>query len=147
MGTTDTDGEVLVPDLASYQDNRLSIADGDIPIDYTPERIRLSVMPRFRSGVLADFGATRFQAFIGVTGFDVDGTIVPADLAFLTYETDGESVETVVGRGGEFYLENISPGTHPARLHNDELDCPFELFIPQSDEVLVDLGEVYCEMD
>ena len=35
MGSTDGSGKILVPSLGAFRANRISIADGDVPIDRT----------------------------------------------------------------------------------------------------------------
>ncbi len=47
---------------------------------------------------------------------------------------------------GGFELEGLPPGMHPARILSDKGMCSFELQIPQSDELIVDLGEITCEL-
>ena len=59
---------------------------------------------------------------------------------------DDQVIEAVIGKEGEFYLENLPSGRFPARLFLKEKECKFELTIPKSDEMLVEMGEVTCEM-
>ena len=49
------------------------------------------------------------------------------------------------GKRGEFYLENVSPGSHEARIERDGNPCTFRMTIPESDEMIIDIGEVFCE--
>ena len=57
VGRTDANGMALVPDLRAYELNRLTLAVEDIPIESELPKLTLDLVPRGRSGVLADFGA------------------------------------------------------------------------------------------
>ncbi len=116
-----------------------------MPIDFQLSDTVKDPVPPFRGGILVEFRAERLQAYIGRISYRVEGETVPADLSNLNVRVGDETLELAVGRGGEFYLENVPAGTYPARLFNDKLDCRFELTIPESEETLIDLGEVYCE--
>ncbi len=58
VGRTDQNGNALVPDLRAYEINRLSLAVEDIPIESDLSRMTLDLVPRGRSGLFADFGAS-----------------------------------------------------------------------------------------
>ena len=51
-----------------------------------------------------------------------------------------------MGKGGEFYLENIPPGKWPARLYLKDKHCAFKMYFPERDEIYVDMGEIACEI-
>lgn len=50
-------------------------------------------------------------------------------------------------KGGEFYLENIPPGVHKAVIRKDDLECSFDMEVPQSRDPVAGLGTVVCEMN
>ncbi len=56
----------------------------------------------------------------------------------------GVVVTSVTGTGGEFYLEDISTGTYTARVYTQEQEAAFSLVISESQDVVVDLGEIDC---
>ena len=49
------------------------------------------------------------------------------------------------GKGGEFYLENAPPGRYRGTVGVPGRPCAFELTIPRSDEMLIELGGISCE--
>ena len=53
-------------------------------------------------------------------------------------------MEGLVGTEGEFYLENIPSGKHMAELVYKGNKCEFNMIIPESEEMLIDLGEISC---
>jgi hypothetical protein len=48
-------------------------------------------------------------------------------------------------RGGDFYAENAAPGRYSAELHVEDKTCRLELTVPDSHEIVTDLGELFCE--
>jgi outer membrane usher protein FimD/PapC len=56
------------------------------------------------------------------------------------------TIEGLVGRGGEFYIENVPAGSYPAKITYEGEECVFDITIPETTEMWVDLGEVLCEM-
>lgn len=57
VGSTDKNGQALVPDLRAYEINHLGLAVEDIPIESDVPKLTLDLVPRGRSGLFADFGA------------------------------------------------------------------------------------------
>ncbi len=144
MGAT-RDGKLLVPGLVSYARNTLSLEASRIPLDYQIESTRLSLSPAYRSGGVAEFRLKRLQSFVGYAYF-LGEQRRPAEYAALVLEGGGEVVETVVGRRGEFYLEDLTPGAYQATLQYKGRHCRFDLTVPAPDAVLVSLGEVGCAL-
>ena len=71
------------------------------------------VSPPYRGGSVVRFGVTRIQAFEGRIFLVVRGERKPAESAELEVKVDGEIKESVIGKRGEFYLENLKPGKFP----------------------------------
>ena len=147
VGRTNSKGEVLVPDVISYYDNKFSIAENDIPVNYKIAELEKSLGTRFKSGAIVKFDIMKLQGFVGYLSFMEKGKKIPAEYAGLEIKVGDRMVETVVGKEGEVYLENISPGKFPARLYLGDKECNFDIVIPESDEAMVYMGEVVCEID
>jgi len=145
IGKTDSSGELFVPNLGSYIDNQISINDNDIPIEYAISEKEKYVSPPLRSGSLIKFEVTRIQAFGGMLKIRVDGETKPVEYYEITLHGDGKPLVFPTGKGGEFYLENLKPGTYPATFGYAGKICAFDLAIPESKEMIVELGEVVCE--
>lgn len=146
-GATDGAGELLVAGLASYSVNSVGIEVADLPLRYrlagAPSQ---ALVPAFRSGALVEIPAQVFQAVTG-RAFLVRGA--ERTLAeYAAVEVDGPDgpVRSVVGRRGEFYLENVPAGPRRFRFELRADACETTVEIPASEEMFVDLGEVTCEI-
>ena len=148
IGRTDSTGRVFVPNLASYAANRVAIDDRDIPIDYMIANKELDISPPLRSGSMIRFDVMRIQATTGRLAVRIAGQAQVAEYIDLFVMVDGKEIVTPTGRGGEFYVENLKPGRYAARFSLGERRCAFELTVPPSQEMLVDLGELnVCQFD
>lgn len=168
IGRTDSSGKVLVPTLASYYDNLVTINDRDIPIDYhVPDALRY-ISPPLRSGSCIVFDATRIKAIVGTIGVKEDGAFKPLEFHDVTMRVGDREAVFQTGKGGEFYLENVMPGDEPdhkgcAHLREEPMDVIkpgryeasfdymgrahyVEMVIPHSGGMMVDVGKVECEV-
>lgn len=146
MGRTNDRGEMIIPNLQSYLDNKVSIEPRDIPIDYSITETSKFVSPPFRSGSVVEFDVERTQGFVGRLYFTKEGAKTPVEYAALKVSAKGRTLEGLVGRGGEFYIENIPPGSHRAWAEFGPYECGFDIIIPESEELMVDLGETECRI-
>ncbi len=148
IGRTDAAGRVFLPNLGSYVANRVAIDDRDIPIDYVIADKELNLSPPLRSGSVIRFDVMRIQAITGRLAVRIAGQAQAVEYIDLFVMIDGKETVTPTGRGGEFYIENLKPGRHAARFTLGERRCAFELTVPPSQEMLIDLGEQHvCQFD
>lgn len=148
IGRTDATGKMFLPNLGSYVANRVAIDDRDIPIDYVFANKELNISPALRSGSVIRFDVLRIQAITGRIAVRIAGQAQPAEYVNLLVMADGKEVASPTGRGGEFYLENLKPGRHAARFIFGARRCAFELAVPASPDMLIDLGELNaCQFD
>ena len=141
---TDAQGLAVLPNLSAYYENNVSIAASALPMDYAlPAEIK-KVSPAPRSGAFVDFGVTKTQAFTGKLISRLGAVAKPVEVAEMDVSIDGKSQKLIAGRGGEFYVENLKPGTYKGSVSVGAERCVFELNIPKSDETFVDLGLVEC---
>jgi outer membrane usher protein len=138
-------GTALVPDLLSYVDNRITIDPTDLPLGYDlVSDIHTITVPYRGTGEVA-FAATRTQAVVGRVMVREGRAKVPAELTWMTVKDGATTLRLPVGRGGEFYLENPAPGDHAAEVTWKDRECAFTIDVPESSDVMVDVGEVVCE--
>jgi hypothetical protein len=64
----------------------------------------------------------------------------------LTVQVGERESASPLGNGGEFYLENVPAGRHPAKVEYGGGVCRFVLVVPPSAESFLDLGAVVCEV-
>ncbi len=62
----------------------------------------------------------------------------------LTLTAAGKSYESPLGRGGEFYFENLSSGTYEAAVEYRDGACHFRIDIPAGSDSVVKLGQRTC---
>jgi len=145
IGRTGNSGKVLIPNLGSYYENQISINDKDIPMEYTLSEVMKYVSPPFRSGSYIEFGATKVQGFTGTLKVKVSQEIRPLEYLEFKLMVEGKELLSPTGKGGEIYLENIKPGKYQGELRYLDKNYSFDIIIPKSDEIIVDLGEIICE--
>lgn len=139
---TNSHGIAVVPSLSSYGDNVLSI--GSLPLEYAISGKKRNVWPALRSGAFIDFGVTKTQAFTGKLMMRAEGAPKPIEFQEIDITIEGRAQKLATGRRGEFYVENLKPGIYPAVVSTGAERCAFDLNIPKSDEIFVDLGEFIC---
>ena len=145
IGRTDSSGKVFVPNLNSYYDNQISISDRDIPIDYAISEVLKYVSPPLRSGSYIEFSAARFQAITGKISIEVDREAKPVEFYEVKMMVADQEITFPTGKEGEFYLENIKPGSYRTSFIYMEKSCFFDIIIPESIEMIIDLGDLTCE--
>jgi outer membrane usher protein len=142
IGTTDARGRVLLPNVAAYSANYASVAQADLPIEYTIDQISRTFSPSMRSGVVVPFHVDRLRSFTGRFVSRVTGNIRPLEYHQIVLPMEGRTIEIPTARNGDFYAENLPVGRHRARVEIDGLPCIFTLEIPASDSSFVSLGDV-----
>ncbi|MDH5633299.1 MAG: fimbria/pilus outer membrane usher protein [Gammaproteobacteria bacterium] len=145
VAVTNRDGEAIVPGLISYYHNEISINDRDIPVNYSIKNLKQHVFVPYRGGGIAPFFINRIQGFTGHAYVLSGASRTPAEYWGLELSLHQSVIRTILGKGGEFYMENLAPGTYKARLYSKNRECRFSLAIPESEEMMVYLDEVYCE--
>jgi outer membrane usher protein len=145
IGRTNDRGELLIPNLLSYYGNRLSIEDRDIPLEFEVRDVEETIAPPYRGGAIVEFPVERIQTVTGTFVIRTATASVVPQFGQLTVTTAaGVTHESPIGRGGEFYLENIASGPHGALIEYADGQCRLELQIPGTDEAVVKLGLVIC---
>lgn len=145
IGRTDASGRIFVPNLGSYYDNQVSIADKDIPIDYSIKEVIRYISPPLRSGSIIDFDVTKLQAITGMLKKKTDKGVLPVEFREVSMMVNGREMTFPTGKDGEFYFENVKPGTYRASFDVEEKKCLFDIIIPEADEMIIDLGGLTCE--
>jgi outer membrane usher protein len=146
VGKTDSNGDLLIPNLTSYYGNRVEIDDQDVPLDYSIASTELIVAPAYRSGAVVDFPVRRIQAYLGTLVVESEaGFVVPA-YGDLTVTSGGKAFTSPIGEHGEFYLEGLPAGTYPAKVVYREGECAFEFMAaPSPTERFTKMGEISCK--
>lgn len=119
VAKTGESGRVLIPDLRSYEANRVSIDPTDVPADAEVPATETIVRPQDRSAVVVTFPIRRSHAALVVL-------VTPAGqaLALGSKVIVQESNETgVVGHDGETFLRNLAEHNRLAVTEPDGTLC------------------------
>ena len=146
IGKTNARGKLFVPTLTPYFDNDVSIDPETVPIEYAIPATVKKISPSLRSGAVINFGVTKIQAFTGKLEMQQAGNTKPVEFQEFSITVKGKRLTLLTGRGGEFYSENLLPGTYSTTVLADGKPCDFDLVIPQSDETFVELGKLVCRL-
>jgi outer membrane usher protein len=103
VGTTGSDGELLVTGLRSYGDNKIAIDGSSLPVNASIQRTKANASPSNRGGTLVDFGVDVSAKSVIVHFVDRQGKDIPPG-------TEGtvDTTHFVVGYGGEAYLTSLA---------------------------------------
>ena len=110
MGRTDGRGKLFLPSLGSYYENQISIADKDVPIEYSLREVLKVVSPPLRSGSRIPFEVKRFQAVTGTLGWRRDGEWKPAEYVEVRLPAEGKEIAFPTGKGGSSMWRISAPG-------------------------------------
>ena len=145
MGKTDREGKLLVPDLLPNFGNAIRIDDANVPINTSIQNVQQLVAPAAQAGALVTFAAEQLHALDGVILINLAGKSIVPEYGDLTLAGgDGFSAESVLGKNGEFYLENVPAGKYRAHVVFRQGTCEFDFVAPATDAVLVKLGTLGC---
>ncbi|WP_082380513.1 MULTISPECIES: fimbria/pilus outer membrane usher protein [Achromobacter] len=121
LGRTNSAGHLLVPDLNSYQVNRLSIDPDELPVDMKLETTKAVAVPQSGSGVLVKFELQRYAA-ASVILRRPDGAAVPVGAQVAHIESGKQSV---VGYDGIAFVEDLQAENH-LRVKGGGVSCVVE---------------------
>lgn len=175
LGTTDASGTMVVPTLASYGQNQITVDTRNIPLDYSISGVNQQISPPIWSGSCVSFDALRVRALIGTLYLRKAGKKMPLEFVDIMMKVNEREVTFPTGKGGEFYMENtlpevpgsigvdkqscraiaerrksgenvIMPGSYQARVEYEGAVCEFSIAFPETEEAITDVGEVVCTL-
>jgi len=141
VGVTGRNGKLLVPGLAAYQKNRLSIDPLKLPLDRVVDDTTAVVSPARGSGVVVTFGERVSGGTALVSFRDSKGAYLP--LAS-TGMTSVEAPEFVIGYDGAALLEGLGPDNSVTIALPDGSSCAAEVPYTASGGDLVNIQDVVC---
>ena len=144
VGRTNRSGDLLVPDLFPYVRNRLSITDSDLPLNYAIQTATVTMAPPYRGGAVIVFPSTQVHIFQGRVVIVVGTNRVNPAYGTMTIDLDGTPVQSPLSAEGDFYFENLTPGTHRANIESDSGSCQFALLVPRATSLRTSLGTIEC---
>jgi outer membrane usher protein len=143
VGTTDSNGDLLVPSLLARYSNRLSIRAADIPLDYDVGPVEQRVAPPRKGGMVVAFDVNPVRAVAGRLRLDAEGGGTPGG-GELALVQAGVTLRSPTTDDGRFFLEGLRPGAHEAEVTWRGGTCRVTLVAPPRAGVQ-DLGELDCD--
>jgi outer membrane usher protein len=144
VGSTGKRGDAVISNLGPYVDNQVSLGSLESLTNAVADTPR-PLNPRFSSGSSTTFAVRRVHIFIGTLSIVQGGKTFPPAFGSLTLDAPGGKLRSDLGDNGEFYFENLPPGTYRGTaLYSGQGTCAFDLSVPKSDELQTDLGAIKC---
>jgi outer membrane usher protein len=142
FGKTDSDGQILIPNLRAYEANKISIDPADLPIFAEVPELHRKVSPGFRQGILVDFPVNTSRPVVFSLAYE-DGSPIPAGARIRVNDSQGTSP---VGEEGEVFLQDVQEGDRLS-VQVGEARCSAELNMEIPNEQIPDLGIVVCSRE
>jgi len=147
-GRTDGRDAAVIPNLDPYNDDSIGIDQLPNRLDLVEDESTIKVRPRDLAGVVASFSVRQFHAYTGhVVIHRNEKSLVPA-LGTLALSRGGHDSSSDLGSQGQFYVENLEPGTYAATVTGaDAAACSFRVDLPigANDVPVTSLGTIACE--
>ncbi|HEY4317591.1 MAG TPA: fimbria/pilus outer membrane usher protein [Herbaspirillum sp.] len=140
-GRTDSGGRLLVPDLRSYDVNRIAIDMLDLPIDADVDTSERMIKPRDRSGVVVRFD-TRQSSSARVVLVDGSGHYVPAGARVTVLESD---LKAPVGYDGETFLSQLGENNNLQVALPDGGSCRTQFKASARSNSILEIGPLVCQ--
>jgi len=173
IGRTGPSGMMVVPTLASYNQNQITLDVKNIPMDYSISGVNAKISPSQWSGSCVSFDARKVQAVTGTLYTIRADKKIPLEYVDISIKVGEREVTSPTGKGGEFYMENslpddlsadavdrqscraiaergksggnmIKPGTYQAQVDYEGGKCEFAVTFPDTEDVITDIGEARC---
>ena len=144
MGTTDSKGNLLIPTLLHYYGNRIGIDDRDIPLDHDIGATERIIAPPYRGGAVVTFPVRRVQSVSGTVVIDDQGATVLPTYGQFVVMVGQQQVVSPLDEAGNFYLENVPPGSYSAEVQYAAGACTLPLAVAAGATALVNVGTIRC---
>lgn len=142
MGHTDAQGNLLIPQILAYQENKIEIDPKTLPLNTSFETTQETVLPYYHSGQVVKFNVKKIRG-VNLHLVMVNGEFVPPG-ATVKLENDEKGIEYPVSYEGEIYLANVATDTVKGTVEWDDHVCHFTVKLPATDQAITELGNVTC---
>jgi outer membrane usher protein len=176
IGQTASSGTLIVPTLASYSQNHITVDTKNMPMDYSMPGVSSKINPSLWSGSCVAFDALKVRSVTGSVYVMKAVKRVPLEFSDISIKVGEKEVAFPTGKDGEFYMENtladdaaggiadkqscraiserrksggnyIHPGTYRAWVDTEGGRCEFLVTFPNTEDVISDIGDVECVMN
>jgi outer membrane usher protein FimD/PapC len=146
QGRTDGRGQLFIPEVGAFGRQDVTINDKQLGMEYNLRQVRRTIAPPFRSGTVVNFGGTRMRAIAGFAWLLAGGRRTP--IAARAWELTGPAGSFLVetASAGDFYLENVPPGTYEGALLHQGRSYSCRMTVPDFETAVLELEEgITCE--
>lgn len=140
VGKTGSSGTLLIPDLNSYDRNKIAIDIDKLPVNAKIPKTSQVIVPAYKSGVIVDFGVDTKVTSAIVIVHDRNGKPLQAGIAGKLNETDGE---VYAGFDGRVFAENLS-ATNKIVFATESGPCSVEFELKPSGDGQPEIGPLTC---
>ena len=102
IGQTDSTGMMVVPSLASYGHNQITLDAKNISINYHISGVNAKSSPSLWSGSCISFDAFKVQAVTGSLQAKADDKKMPMEYVEISVKVGDREIKFPTGKGGEF---------------------------------------------
>jgi len=149
VGTTNSQGYAMVPQLRAYQSNSVRIDLADLPLDFNVESAQMRAVPYSRSGLLLRFPIDRADAALIALVTQTGKPLPPGTQVFLLGSSPLRSFP--VGLNGETYVTGLAATNHLRASWQDHAQdstenhtCEAEVSYARSEDPWERLGPITC---
>ncbi|MGO9446276.1 MAG: fimbria/pilus outer membrane usher protein, partial [Thiobacillaceae bacterium] len=140
IGTTDSNGMLLVVPLNAYQNNALAIDPMQLPAGVRIDRVSALATPSDRAGTLVTFGITPLRA---ASVLLVDAAGVPLPLGSTVRVNAQSTNPAMVGFDGAVYLDTLAV-QNVLRVDTPAGPCHASFDYPKASDGIPQIGPLRC---
>ncbi len=141
VGQTNEDGKILVPNLVSYQKNRIAIDPLDLPMNTEMDTASHYVTPGYRSGLYVDFNVKAASANAIVILKDANGAFLqPGTEAKL----EGSDEPILIGYDGQAFVKDLK-AVNILHVTNGSQSCIVQFTYEPNSQTQPVLGPETCQ--
>lgn len=139
VATTNSKGVALIPDLRSFEKNRISFEQSDLPLSAGIESRDATIVPGFRRGVLVDFDVRSSSAAL-LTVHQANGEPLPAGAIVRRVDS---SQRFPVARRGEAWVTDLKTDNQFLAQWGNNI-CYFTVRMPAKPGLMTRIGPLTC---
>jgi outer membrane usher protein len=144
VGSTNASGDLIVANLQPYYANSIGINLNDVPFQYRIDPPSQFIAPPVKAGAIVTFNPQKIQNMVGTASIKSDRKNIIPSYGNLIITVGKKTFTSPLSEKGEFYLENVPPGKHPATIEYDDKECKFNIQIDKVNLPAIDLGNLNC---
>lgn len=140
IGRTNDNGQLFVPRLRPYQNNKLRIELNDIPLNAAIGSSQIEAAPYFRSGIVVNFDVG-VATNVLLRAVRPDGSPLPEG-AIASVLHSGDVFP--VGLDGKLYLQRIDRSSQ-IEIQWNGTSCELQVPYPGGGDVITKMGDIVCQ--